>query len=173
MENSLSLKVNNNKMIRLYWKSELVFMKVYASNRSRNYIFRLIFELTERERSESYLHGELDLLPISHEKWRLSWWLAAWSLHPMLESLWCEMVLCRLQKEKPGCHPSHKTLDLKSVLPARYAGVVVAWNLWEWPANVWFNLRTTPWEEIHAIYCLDVHELDTGWSRHQCWTQHA
>lgn len=73
MENSLSLKVNNNKMIRLYWKSELVFMKVYASNRSRNYIFRLIFELTERERSESYLHGELDLLPISHEKWRLSW----------------------------------------------------------------------------------------------------
>lgn len=37
---------------------------------------------------------------------------------------------------------SHKTLNLQSVLPAIRTGAMVAHNLWEWPTNVCFNLRT-------------------------------
>lgn len=34
-----------------------------------------------------------------------------------------------------GCHPSHKTFDLQLLLPARCAGGVMVWNLWEWPTT--------------------------------------
>lgn len=38
---------------------------------------------------------------------------------PWHSSLCQEKVLCRLLKEKPGHQPSHKSLDLQSVLPAK------------------------------------------------------
>jgi hypothetical protein len=55
-----------------------------------------------------------------------------------------EKVLCTLQKKKYRTQPSHKTIHLQSVLPSICAGAMVAENMWEWPINVWVNLKSTP-----------------------------
>lgn len=38
----------------------------------------------------------------------------------------------------------NRTFDLKSVLPAICARVMMAQNLWRWPTKDWSNLRPTP-----------------------------
>lgn len=43
-------------------------------------------------------------------------------------------------------------------LPARGAQ-----NLWEWPANVWFNLKSKPQEAAPTPHCLDGQEQETGY----------
>lgn len=41
------------------------------------------------------------------------------------------LKICRLPKEKHTYQPSHKTFDLQSVLPAKYAKTMVVQNSWE------------------------------------------
>lgn len=65
----------------------------------------------------------------------------------------------RLWKEKPGCQPSYKTLDLQSLFPAICAGEMVAQNLWDWTTKVWFNSWLTSWEGAHVLHSLDGQEL--------------
>lgn len=67
------------------------------------------------------------------------------------------------------CSASHEKTTIylqnpqpKSILPARSAGAIVAQNLWEWGANVLFNLRTTSWEKAHVLFCLDGQEVEAG-----------
>jgi hypothetical protein len=48
-----------------------------------------------------------------------------------MESLWYEKVLFRLAKEKCAHYLSHKTFDLKSVLPAKYTRKLVIQNMSE------------------------------------------
>lgn len=38
-------------------------------------------------------------------------------------------------------------------------------NLYEWPNNVWFNLRTITRKEVPALHCLGDKELETEYSR--------
>lgn len=45
--------------------------------------------------------------------------------------------------------PSHKTLDLQPVRPARSAGAMVAHSLWEGLAPDWSSLRPTSREGVH------------------------
>lgn len=47
---------------------------------------------------------------------------------PVFYSLWCKMVLYRIQIEKPVHQPHHKTVDLQSVPPARCAEASLAQN---------------------------------------------
>ena len=46
-----------------------------------------------------------------------------------------------LPEEGEGHQPTHKTLDLKFVLPTRCAGIKIEQRLREWPTNDWPNLR--------------------------------
>jgi hypothetical protein len=34
-------------------------------------------------------------------------------------------------------------------------GAMMEQSLWEWPTNVWFNLRSMPQEGSHLQHCLD------------------
>lgn len=70
-------------------------------------------------------------------------------------------VFYRLLKEKWEHKPIHKTLDLQSVLLIKYARATAAQNLWEWPINVWSDLRFTPQEGIHTRYSLGNKEPET------------
>lgn len=65
---------------------------------------------------------------------------SSWGRHgaftPMFQSLRYKKEHCKLQKEKCGHQPKHKTLHLKYVLPTRCAGEMVMQNLWQWLINV-------------------------------------
>lgn len=49
-----------------------------------------------------------------------------------------------LWKVKPGHQTNHNPHNLHSALLARCVGAMVPETLWEFPSNVWFNLRSTP-----------------------------
>lgn len=64
-----------------------------------------------------------------------------------------------------GHQLSHKIFHLQYFLPARCSGVMVAWNLWEWPINGWSNLRSISWEGAQAWPCLDDQQPETRYLR--------
>lgn len=70
---------------------------------------------------------------------------ASWCLHRAY-TLCCSLfrVACTLPKAKPGHQPCHKTRNLQYILPARYAGIMVAQNPWEWSTGVCFSLKPKP-----------------------------
>lgn len=70
--NSFTLKVNNNKIIRLFWENKFIPKKVFVSNR---------IVTQQSKRSESYPHEELDLLLYYMKKTNTVKLVPVWSLH--------------------------------------------------------------------------------------------
>lgn len=62
---------------------------------------------------------------------RLIWCLDG-AFNPTFQSLWCEKILCRVQKENYGNQPSHKTLNLQSALPTRCDRTMIVQNVSGW-----------------------------------------
>lgn len=52
-----------------------------------------------------------------------------------------------------------------AVLPGRCARAMVVQSLWEWPTDVWSDLKPTPWDGLHIWHCLGKMDsiFDTAW----------
>ena len=62
-------------------------------------------------------------------------------MEPKLTIFYNQARLSAMELERQS---SHRTFDLKSVLPAGCARVMVAQNLWEQSTKDWSNVRPTP-----------------------------